>query len=210
MSQLPLIEPGKRAIISGRTGSGKSTLANWLLNRSPLHWIIINPKWTKSYNKLTDLNIIKKFDVKTIERSIYKFKYTVYNPTSAEADNEFLDAVILYLHQSYSELGLVIDELYTVHKNGIAGEGLISWLTRGRELKQSFIGLTQRPAFVSKFVYSEADYVGIMSLSMLADRKRVFEFTGRPEVLKKLDARDWLWYNVSADDLRYFGSVPLT
>ena len=135
-------------------------------------------------------------------------RFTVINPTSAQADAETMDAFVLWLHQSYTHIGLCVDELYTLHSNGRAGEGLIGWLTRGRELKQSFLGLTQRPAWVSKFLLSESDYLGEMSLTLEADRKVMRDIIGSPEALVKLPPYVWLWYDMSADQLRKFGPVP--
>ena len=115
----------------------------------------------------------------------------------------------MWLHGAFTSVGLCADELYTLHQNGRAGDGLTGWLTRGRELKQSFLGLTQRPAWVSKFILSESDYIGEMSLTLEADRKTMRDIIGSPEALVKLPPREWLWYDMSADRLRKFGPVPL-
>lgn len=196
-------------MVAGRTGSGKSTVACWLLNRSPGHWIILNPKWTAAFNKLPDSKIIESIDLKKIDRSLSENRFTIINPKSTQSDPDTLDALIMWLHESYTDVGLCVDELYAIHRNGTAGQGLIGWLTRGRELKQSFLGLTQRPAWLSKFLFSESDYIGGMSLALENDRKRMFEIAGNPLFLEKLQPREWLWYDVEGDSLRKFGPVPL-
>lgn len=208
-TSFPLIEPGERAIVAGRTGSGKSSLARWLLVRSPGHWVIINPKHTKAFDSLPDSNIVNKLDAKEIEESLTNYRFTIINPPGPQATPEHLDALIGWLHDGYKNIGLVIDELYAVHSNGRAGQGLVGWLTRGRELKQSFLGLAQRPSWLSKFLFSEAEYVCSMSLSMEDDRKRMYDMTGREEFRDKLPPYYWLWYDVSADELRKLGKVPL-
>lgn len=206
---LPIINPGKRAIVAGRTGSGKSTLARWLLKRSPGSWVILNPKWTKAFDSLKDAKTLEGIDVKKIRKSIEENRFTIINPLPHQSDPTTLDALIAWLHQEYTSLGLCLDESYAVHTNGKAGPGLIGWLTRGRELKQSFLGLTQRPAWLSKFLFSESDYIGGMSLNMDEDRKRMHEFTGSEHYRKKLPPRDWLWYDVEQDNVRAFNPVPL-
>lgn len=203
------IRPGKRAMFAGRTGSGKSTVACWWLNRSPGHWLILNPKWTAAFNGLPDSNVVDSLDLNKIEKSLEKYRFTIVNPQSSQSSPDVLDALIMWLHESFTDIGLCVDELYAIHKNGIAGEGLIGWLTRGRELRQSFLGLTQRPAWLSKFIFSESDFVGGMSLALEADRKRMYEITGRQQFMEKLPPREWLWYDVEADHLRKFGPVPL-
>lgn len=206
----PVINPGKRAIVAGRTGSGKSTLAKWMLQVSPGHWVIINPKNTAAYNSLPDSLNIDGIDLKKIAKSIEEHRFTIVTPKANQLQPETLDLLINWLHSDYTNLGICVDELYAVHKNGVAGEGLIGLLTRGRELKQSFFGLTQRPAWLSKFLFSESDYIGGMALNLVDDRKRMFDFTGKKAFLEKLPERDWLWYDVAADNLRAFNPVPLT
>lgn len=206
----PRINPGKRAVVAGRTGAGKSSLANWLLQNSPGHWVILNPKWTKAFAALPGSATIEGLDMKKIAKSIEENRFTIVNPNPNQQSPDLLDLFIQWLHESFTDVGLCLDESYAVHTNGKAGAGLIGWLTRGRELKQSFIGLTQRPAWLSKFLFSESDYIVSMSLTMEEDRKRMFEFTGRMEYLKKLPPYEWLWYDVAQDSLRAFDPVPLT
>lgn len=204
----PRIAPGQRVVLAGRSGSGKSTLGCWLLKRSPLHWIILNPKHTKAYNKLPDAKVIDGIDFKKIEKSLQENKFTVVNPTIAQNSPDNLDNFVLYLHETYEKIGLCCDELYTMHKNGQAGSGLIAWLTRGRELKQSFLGQTQRPAWISQFVFSESTFIGGMALNLSGDRKRMYDMTGQPIMLEKMAPHDWCWYSTEKDTLRSFAPVP--
>ncbi len=204
----PKIDPGQRAVLAGRSGSGKSTLACWLLKRSPNHWLILNPKHTKAYNKLPDSQVIQGIDFKKIDKSLQENKFTIVNPTTAQNTPENLDDFVLFLHETYETVGLVCDELYTMHKNGQAGQGLIGWLTRGRELKQSFLGQTQRPAWISQFVFSESNFIGGMALNLSGDRKRMYDMTGQAAMIEKMAPHEWLWYAQESDTLRKFGPVP--
>lgn len=207
--QLPRINPGKRAIVAGRTGAGKSSLGTWLLKRSPGHWLILNPKWTKAYDNLPDAKKIEGIKLKEIARSLEENRFTIVNPRNSESRHDILDLLILWLHENFTDVGLCIDESYAVHNGGKAGEGLIAWLTRGRELKQSLLALTQRPAWLSKFLFSEAEYICGMSLNLEDDRKRMKEFTGKDQFLLKIPNYKWYWYDVSNDTLQLFGPVPL-
>lgn len=209
MATYPTIQPGKRAVIAGQTGSGKTTLACWLLRRSPLHWLILNPKHTAGYRSLPNSQVINGFNLKAISKSLEKNRYTIVNPGLGETTPETLDLLVEWLHSNYENVGLCCDELYTMHDGGRAGNGLIGWLTRGRELGQSFIGLTQRPAWISLFCFSESDYLAEMKLNIKKDRQRFFEFTGDKKSLLRLPPREWLWYVSEADSLVRYGSVPV-
>lgn len=206
---LPKISRGKRAIVAGRTGSGKSTLAQWLLARSPGVWLILNPKWTKAYDKLPNAITIKGFEFEQIEKAMEKYRFVIVNPEPHQSEPENLDAFVEYLHHKYENFGLCCDELYMLHNQGRPGPGLIGVLTRGRELGQSFLGLTQRPAWVSKFLYSESDYIGCMALAMKEDRKKMAENMGGNEmVLNSLPPFEWYWYEIGKDEFRYFAPIP--
>ena len=68
----------------------------------------------------------------------------------------------------------------------------------------------QRPARVPLFVFSESDHLGIMALSLNADRKRVFEFAGgRVEVMAKMEPRYWWWFDVASERLRLYSPVVI-
>lgn len=210
MAALPQVKPGTRAILSGRTGSGKSTLGAWLLSRSAQHWVIFNPKHTAAYRNLDDAIIFKKFDARGILKRLKRHKFVVLNFNGAEASPEFMDAVLSWLHDHVSNVGVCCDELYTMHSAaGRAGDGLIGWLTRGREKKQSFLGLTQRPAWISRFLFSEADFIGSMDLVLEDDRKRLVSETGSDEFNQRLPNHRWLWYTVADDSIAKFGPVPI-
>lgn len=210
MAPLPQIKPGQRSILSGRTGSGKSTLAAWLLSRSEQHWVIFNPKHTAAYRNLDDALVFKKFDASRILKALKRRKFIVLNFDKLEATPEFMDDVLSWLQDRVNNLGVCCDELYTMHSvGGRAGEGLIGWLTRGREKKQSFLGLTQRPAWISQFLFSEADFIGSMDLVLEKDRKRLVEETGSEEFIYRLPNHRWLWYTVADDSIAKFGPVPI-
>lgn len=209
MAQTPLINYGQRATIAGRSGSGKSTLGRFLLQSSPGYWVILNPKHTKAYNALPGAVTVSGIDFGKIDAAMRKSRFVIVNPKLEETTPDYLDAFIYDFHTMYERLGLCIDELYSIHKSGVAGAGYTALLTRGRELKQSYLGLTQRPAFISKFAFSESNFIGVMALNLDEDRKRMYEVTGQPIVREKLEPHHWYWYATEADTLRHLGPVPM-
>lgn len=199
---LPKILPGKRALIAGRTGSGKTVGATWLLSRSPGYWLVLDKKHDELLGSIGPHVGLESNYSEAWKTS----RVLIVRPETS--DPKVLDAWIGNLSENWERVGLYIDELYFVHIQGRAGDGLVGWLTRGRSHKQSFIGLTQRPAWISKFCFSEADYLGEFSLSLQDDRKRMYEFTGKPEMLIDLQPRAWNWYDVSRNRLTRYGPVP--
>lgn len=196
-------------MIAGRTGSGKSTLACWLLERSAQHWIVLNPKHTAAYRGLSDVIVFDKFDERAIRKELQRTKFVSLNFSGDEAKADFMDQVILWLHESVKNVGICADELYTLHSaSGRAGDGLIGWLTRGRENHQSFLGLTQRPAWISRFVVSEADYICAMDLVLEDDRMRMRDATGHDAFMNRVRDFRWLFYDVAGDSLVLYGAIP--
>ncbi len=206
------MEPGARMFIAGSTGSGKTTLASAFVKRAKQHAIILNPKHTAGYKKaMPDAAVLDDVVIKKIERSIHKNKVTILNLPMEYFDAEAQDAVLRYLHLNYANLMIVADELGTLHKNGRSFRGLKSVLTLGREHNQTFIGLTQRPAWLDQHVMSESEYYIVMYLKLLRDRKRMSEEIGDTTILNKIPKRYWFFKNDNAEDdrLRLFKPIDL-
>lgn len=211
MPTLPTLDPGTRAVIAGRTGSGKTSLARYLMQRrNNQHWVILNPKHTAGYKSLPDAVVMDGWNAKKFARALQEHRFVVLNFRTLELTNDFMDAVLNYIHETYDNIGICCDELYYLHKNGEAGNGLIGILTRGRERKQTFLGLVQRPKRISLFIFSESDYIVGMALNLEGDRKRMVEASGDRSFLPPLPKYHWVWYTVDADTAQHWGPVPLT
>lgn len=208
---LPRLNAGTRTVIAGRTGSGKTTLAAYLLlMRSYQHWVILNPKHTAGYKDLPGAIVMDGWNADKFDKAIEANRFVVINFRKEETNAEFMDDVVAWLHENYDDIGIAADELYYLHSNGKPGNGLIGLLTRGRERNQTFLGLMQRPAWVSRFCYSESDNIVGMALNLKDDRKRMVEATGHEGFSQTLHKREWLWYTVDADAAVLWGAVPLT
>lgn len=189
---------GQRLAIVGKTGTGKSTFARRVLLQSPYRWVIFNPKGTKALSNLPDSRTLTRISEAHVRRSIRDAKYTILNfPNGWRHDS--MDDLLLWLIEQYEEFGICVDELYTMHNGGRAGAGLIGLITRGRELGQSFIGCTQRPAWCSAFVFSEADYVAEFRLTRHDDLRVMYDNTGSEEALVRQRGHDFLYFDVADD-----------
>jgi hypothetical protein len=209
MATLPQINPGTRCLVSGRTGSGKTTLAGWFLARSRQHWVILNPKHTKLYREMPYSISHHTFDPKLILRDVRRFKFVILELSGEEAESNYMDGIIGWLHGALNNIALCADELYTLHSGGgRAGPGLMGWLTRGREKHQSFLGLTQRPAWISRFLFSESDLICEMDLTLEEDRDKLYEATGDRHFLERVTGYRWLCYDVLKASTTLYAPVP--
>ena len=211
MPTLPTLDPGTRAVIAGRTGSGKTSLARYLMQRrNKQHWVILNPKHTAGYKSLPDAVVLDGWNAKKFAKALLAHRFVVLNFRAQELTHTFMDSVLNYIHETYDNIGICCDELYYLHNNGEAGNGLIGILTRGRERKQTFLGLVQRPKRISLFIFSESDYIVGMALNLEGDRKRMVEASGDRAFLPALQKYHWLWYTVDTDASQHWGPVPLS
>jgi hypothetical protein len=192
---LPL---GKRLIVVGSSGSGKTTFARRVLTASPYHWVIFNPKGTPAYKRLSPHNNLTRINERELKRSITEKKYTILDlPTSWNYKAQ--DDLVKWLTDEFVNIGILFDELYTIHHRGIAGPGLDGLVTRGREINQTFLGLSQRPKFISKFLFSEANAIVEFKLLLLDDRKVIYENTGERIALSKRENHDFIYFDLDAD-----------
>ncbi len=194
---------GSRAFIAGRTGSGKTTLSRYIMAVSPGRWIIIDRKIDPSLaigsTVLRGLPPPPK-----LYAAMQDVTGVVVRPTVTQFRDGSVDAWIADIHESMTHVGLYVDELYSLHRNGQIGDGLASWLTRGRSKHQAFLGCAQRPAWISNFILSESDFFYVMTVNKLEDRKRIEDYIGDKSVLAKIGKRQFFRYDVDGDALAFF------
>lgn len=187
----------------------------FILEHQPLPVIAIDTKIDENLPCLADSAIIEgldNFSAKMIKQAQKQgIRSFIIRPTPEEtADPVVLDEFLYSLHDGCRRVCIYWDELYTLHNQGRAGKGLTAILTRGRSRKQTFIGGSQRPAWISIFCLSEADYFMIYDLNMPEDRKRIQGVTAIPEeTLTGVDNHSFLWFDVANANHSHFDSVPL-
>lgn len=170
MPNFTLPSDTQRISIIGRTGSGKTQLAAWVLSHAAfdrMPYIIIDYKRDQLLN---EISYVEEIDV---GEKIPKHPglYITHPHPDQEEDLEKL----LWAMWQRERVGAYVDEVYALPKNGKT-RAFIALLTQGRSKKIPLIGLTQRPSWCTRFLFSEADYYSVFHLNDFRDRQTVRAF----------------------------------
>ncbi len=192
----------KRTAIIGSTGSGKTQFAVWLLSRRDYDkrpWVIFDFKGDSLISDLEDAGAkeISIFGAPPKKAGIY-----IVRPIPELHDN----AVEKFLWACWSKefIGLYVDEGYML---GNRNPALNACLTQGRSKNIEMIILSQRPVWMSKFVFSEANFFAVFNLTLEDDRKHVRGYIGNSEI-NLLPKYNCLWYDVDNQEGVLFQPVP--
>ena len=203
-----IIKPGTRLAVFGRSGSGKTYFEKWSMLRSRMKWIVLDSKHDNGFDDWTPEKGL--IPMSRIGRLWADKNVVVIRPSPIENKPEFLDTYLGELHDAFDGFGVCIDETYQVALGSKPGAGLTGLVTRGRARKQSVILGSQRPAWVPQFCFSEANAMVIMSLTLEADRKKVFQNTGQIAVMYPVPPRVWLYYDVASNEMTRYSAVTIT
>lgn len=189
-----------RTAVLGRTGSGKTTKACWLLSGKDFNaqpWCMVNTKGDPLINEIAQIEGVKRIGIDDTpgDTGLY-----VVDPLPGEQAK--LDAFFFRIWEKQN-CGVYIDEGYMIEVT----DGMNALLTQGRSRECPMIVLSQRPAWISKFVFSEADFISVFQLQHLDDRKSVSKFVPI-DVNARLPKHHSFWYNVSDNELTRFAPVP--
>lgn len=191
-----------RTVIVGSTGSGKTFAGIWLLS---------NRNWYERPTYIFDFKgdaLIASLPATLIgirnppprDPGLY-----VVRPLPEQDD----DAVAEFMRQIWvsGDCILYIDEGYMIQKSNKWFNAL---LTQGRSKLIEIITLSQRPLWLSRFVFSEATYFGIFNLTDRDDRKTVGRFVPTDLYTSDtwLERHHWIWYSVAQGEGRELDPVP--
>lgn len=166
---------GDRAFVGGPTGSGKSLVGKWLVRRiETAPAIIYDTKREPEFLTLPKARLVTEWDRidEAIEDGVTE--YVIFRPDRYIATNPAkLDEFLMEHLERFPRIGAVLDEGYRFHNNGRAGPGLTSLMTEGRSNGITAIVMSQRPAWISLFVLTEAQHFYLFDLAHDDDKKRI-------------------------------------
>jgi len=193
MAKFILPRDDQRLVIVGRNGTGKTQAGAWQLAMRRLHnrrWIIFDFKGDELLNEMgaTELDVGKL----PKKPGLY-----ITHPLPHQEDE-----VEEYLWKIWQEghIGLFIDEGYMLG-NSAAFRAL---LTQGRSKKIPMIILSQRPAWISRFVFSEANFYQVFHLNDRDDRKSMQRFVPYDLEIRQPPFHS-VYYYVDKDEVQVLG-----
>lgn len=188
----------------GRTGSGKTVAGIWHLSgrdfeRKP--WVLFDTKGDENIEKISRMDGVR---VLKLTDSVNSAGIYIVRPRP-NVDDSATDAFLYRIH-SRGNCGLYFDEGYMVAKS----DGLNTLLTQGRSLRTPIILLSQRPAWLTRFAFTEASFIQVFSLTHRDDRKRVQMIIpeDKANLEKPLPAFHSLWYDVKRNEAFNLAPVP--
>lgn len=188
MSGFVLPDNRHRITIIGKTGSGKTQGAAWLLaNRdyTTRPWVVLNWKRDELLSAIPGAHHLQVTDNPPKRPGVWLI----------EPDPADTDAVDAFLRKMWEQerIGLFVDEGYMIPMHSPSFQAI---LTQGRSKQLPVIMLTQRPAWVTRFAFSEADFIQLYQLTDTRDAKVVKQFMPLPiETPLPAPYYSWWWDN---------------
>lgn len=170
---MTLPDTTQRTVIVGRTGTGKTVGGMWLLSRASytyMPWLIYDFKGDKLIRQLEEMPNVYVVGLNEIptKPGIY-----IVRPNPALGP-EVMEPQMLSIWER-ENIGVFLDEGYMVNKV----PSLTSLLTQGRSKHIPMIILTQRPLWINKFTFTEADFFMVYQLTYQEDQKEVQRYLPR-------------------------------
>jgi len=209
---LILPDDSERMTIIGRTGSGKTVAGLWHLSMrsfDKMPWVIFNFKDDENIGELLNLGA-KEIDIAKAPPKRPGVYVADILPDSDDKIDEFLRKC-----WENGKTGIYIDEGFMMPQARMKYRWYRAVLTQGRSRRVPIITLTQRPYFLDRFAFSEADRFQIFDLNDNEDIDRIKGFVNYPvktiigpSATRRLPAYHSLWYDVKRNEAKPLLPVP--
>lgn len=183
----PFVLPNvtQRLAVIGSNGTGKTQAAFWFLSEAPFTeqpYIIVDYKRDELINSV---DRIKEIDIGELPKHPGIF---IVHPRP-KVDDAAVEKMLEGIWER-ENTGLYFDEGYMVPDKA----AFPAILTQGRAKRIPSIILTQRPAWISRFVFSEANHYALFHLSDSDDRKTMRRFLPQNVDLTRPLPKFHFWY----------------
>lgn len=193
MTELRFPTDSERTLILGSTGTGKTRLAFFVLahmSYTEKPWVIVNSKGEELFDRIPFAQQWTFLQGVPTEPGIY---IVSPGPNDTDEYDDFLRKV-----WERGNVGLFIDEGWMVpsRAQGYAKPWYEAIMTQGRSKMIPVITCSQRPAWLSRFAFSESSIFFVMPLTDKDDYKRVRNFVPYGDY-EKLPRFHSYYYNVA-------------
>lgn len=189
------LKRGSRVFLTGFSGSGKTTFGLRLCEAMPSPLVIVDTKPSpaiRDWGKANAIRITRRPpDWSKLDRDI------IYRPDADMLSRPMM--IDAWLGEAFNGKyipSIYIDEGYQV--GAVAnkmGKGVTGLFSRGRERGMRVLFGAQRPAWITRFVMTEADHHIVGFLPHDEDRKTMYSVTGKREMLEPMDHDFQFWYS---------------
>lgn len=181
----------------GQTGSGKTVFSMWQLSRKDfkeLPWIIVD-------FKREDFAEVK---ARKIGYEVPKHGGLYIVQPRIDEKKQLID--FLWKVWDEGNVGVYIDEAYMIDFMG-ANDPYIAILTQGRSKIIPMFNLVQRPVYVSRFIFSEAQFIQLFTLADKRDYETIESFMPDAARLPLPEFHSW-YYDHKKKLLTHFMPSP--
>lgn len=199
------LKSNDRVFVAGKTGSGKSFLIKYILTGYPGKVIVYDEKNSFDLDNYRIVRNLSEFYLALDEYDKIKFVPDIQSIINDEDKLTLLENIFYHIYIAKNCL-LVIDEAYSIFRSAL---DIPQWfkaiLTRGRERNVGVICLTQRPAHIPVFVYSEAEHFFVFRLLTKNDISKLEAIFGDAiKEIRLLGQYEYLYTNVSRPTAHIF------
>jgi hypothetical protein len=188
-----------RITIIGATGSGKTHAAMWhlsLRNYDQKPWIIYDYKLEEFINEVPGTFQLGVTDPIPVRPGIYIVQPNIGDEDLVEAQ--------MWKIWAQENVGVFIDEGYMLGNNN---RGFRMLLTQGRSKHIPMIVLCQRPVWLDRFVFSEAQFFQVFHLNSAKDVQTVEQYVPQ-DLSTDLPERYSYYYDVRTRSLVVLRPMP--
>jgi hypothetical protein len=123
----------------------------------------------------------------------------VYAPEPEELNEGFYESFFKFVYSRQNTIAW-IDELMQITKSATSyPDSLKGCYTRGRSKNVGIWTCTQRPSGVPTIALSSSTHFFVFNQTILADRKRLVETTGRPEFMEIPEGHNFWYYKIGGN-----------
>lgn len=190
----------QRIGVIGRTGTGKTIAGLFHLSNSNfdvMPWIVVDFKGDDHIANIERATLIGNED-----RPKQPGIYVIQPHPNDDNFAEFLQHV-----WERGNTGIFVDEGYMMGTNNNVDEQFVYLLTQGRSKRIPMIVNTQRPVWISRFVFSESDFFQLFHLNDVRDNNTVRSFLPKGAIRPLPDYHS-TYYDVAKNQLSYLSPVP--